>query len=206
LIIGLHILSRNSIPSDKLCACLSKPGSNSKTNKRGLRNTTFLAAWSAFHEGKKPDYSWDFRNKKEEEELVKMTEPLWNEASQYLKALCSAQHKELSRCRLPMGMKKLAGVWCNFAVNCGSETEPVQTKPHTDQKSVFWAKSCLYPFGDFEERGVILWELKAVLVLKPGDLFIFEDHLITHSNESVKEERHKARIPRIDPRALNQLT
>jgi hypothetical protein len=106
-----------------------------------------------------------------------MTEPLWTEASQYLKVLCPAQYKELRRCQLPVGIKKLAGVWCSFAVNRGSETEPVQTDPHTDYKSVFLGKSCLYPFGDFEDGGVVLWELKTILVLKPGDLFFFEDHL-----------------------------
>jgi hypothetical protein len=169
---------------------LSKPDFRIKTNIRGLCDTTFLAAWSAYHPNKTPDYSRDFRDEEEGEELVKIPESLWTEASQYLEALCPSQYKELCRCRLPKGINKLTEVWCGFAVNCGSETEPVQTEPHTDYKSVFWAKSCLYSFGDFEDKGMVLWKLKTILILKPRDLFIFEDHLITHSNESAKGIRH----------------
>jgi hypothetical protein len=79
-------------------------------------------------------------------------ELLRTEASQYLKALCSAQYNELHRCRLPVEIKKLAGLWCSFAVNCGSETEPVQTKLHKDQNSLFWRKVAYIRLEIFKRR------------------------------------------------------
>jgi hypothetical protein len=107
-----------------------------------------------------------------------------------MKELCPTQFRELRRARLPKGMKRLADLWTGFAMNAGSEEIPVQTEPHRDYKSVFYGKSCLYPFGNFTGGGLILWDLRAVLELKAGDLFLFEDHLLTHSNEPVQGERH----------------
>jgi hypothetical protein len=75
-------------------------------------------------------------------------------------------------------------------VNGGSEKVPVETKLHRDYKSIFFSKSYLYPFGNFRGGAVILWELRAVLQLEAGELFIFEDHLMTHSNEKAIGERY----------------
>ncbi len=75
-------------------------------------------------------------------------------------------------------------------MNRGSEEATVQTNAHRDHKSVFFGKSCLYPFGDFTGRAVVLWELRAILELNVGDIFLFEDHLLTHSNEDVTGVRH----------------
>jgi hypothetical protein len=107
-----------------------------------------------------------------------------------MEALCPGQFRELRRARLPPGMRRLAQLWTGFAVNSGSEEVPVETEPHRDYKSIFYGKSCLYPFGNFKGGALILWELRAVLELKAGDLFLFEDHLLTHSNEEVQGERH----------------
>jgi hypothetical protein len=87
-------------------------------------------------------------------------------------------------------MKRLAGVWAGFDINAGTEAVPVRTEPYRDHKSIFFGKSCLYPFGNFKGGYIILRELHAVLELEPGDTFIFEDHLLTHSNEAVTGERH----------------
>lgn len=35
-----------------------------------------------------------------------------------------------------------------------------------------------------------MWELKAILELKPGDMLLFADHLLTHSNTEVHGIRH----------------
>jgi hypothetical protein len=163
----------------------------SKSNKRGVSNVSFYTTWSAYRLGAEPAFSSDFEKHRDQgERVVKMTRSLWQEVSRYMRVLCPGQYNELARPELPQGTERLAGVWAGFGVNAGSEAVPVRTKPHRDYKSVFFGKSCLYPFGDFEGGDVILWELRAVLELKAGDVFLFEDHLLTHSNEEVTGERH----------------
>jgi hypothetical protein len=164
---------------------------SSKPNKRGVSNVSFFTTWSAYHKDGIPRYSSDFVVQREQgERLVKMTRPLWQEVSRYMRLLCPGQYNQLARPELPEGTRRLAGVWAGFGVNAGSEAVPVQTEPHRDYKSIFFGKSCLYPFGKFKGGNVIIWELRAVLELEAGDAFIFEDHLLTHSNEEVTGERH----------------
>ena len=159
-------------------------------HKRGLFDVSFYTSWTAYNPEGEPKYSSDFRKQQEEgEHFVKATKSLWKEASHYMEALCPGQFRELRRARLPKGIRRLASVWTGFAVNNGSDEAPVQTEPHRDHKSVFYEKSCLYPFGNFTGGGLILWDLRVVLELKAGDLFLFEDHLLTHSNEAVQGEQ-----------------
>jgi hypothetical protein len=168
------------------------PGGTSVSNRRGLENVSFYTSWMAYNrKGEPPKYSADIQKQPEEaKRFVKATESLWEEASDYLKMVCPGQFKVLACAKLPQGMERLAGVWTGFAVNGGSEAVPVETEPHRDHKSVFYGKSCLYPFGNFIGGAVIIWELRAVLELRAGELFIFEDHLLTHSNEEAIGERH----------------
>ena len=74
----------------------------------------------------------------------------------FLKHIYPGQFYEQARAKLPEGMMRLVGVWIGFAVNGGSEKVPVETKPHRDHKSIFFSKSCLYPFGNFRGGTVIL--------------------------------------------------
>jgi hypothetical protein len=151
----------------------------------------YYTAWSAYNPGGLPGYSSDFsKDRKRGEHFTAFTKSLWAEASAYLEAVCPGQYRELSRAQLPRGTRKLAGVWAGVAVNRGSEEAPVQTNAHRDHKSVFFGKSCLFPFGDFTGGAVIIWELHAILELNAGDIFLFEDHLLTHSNEDVTGVHH----------------
>ena len=83
----------------------------------------------------------------------------------------------------------LCGPWMGCAVNLAVDT-PVETTPHRDLMGFPEGMSCLCPFGEFLEGGLILWELKAVVELRRGDLFFFMDHLINHSNEKAYGQRH----------------
>jgi hypothetical protein len=173
---------------------LIEPPSNvppSKPNRRGVDSASFYTVWTAFRRSRKPAYSSDYKMHGEKgQRLVRMTRPLWQELSRRMRVLCPGQYNELDRAELPGGTKRLAGVWAGFGVNAGSEAVPVRTKAHRDHKSIFFGKSCLYAFGNFTGGHVILWDLRAVLELRPGDAFLFEDHLLTHSNEEVIGERH----------------
>ena len=79
----------------------------------------------------------------------------------------------------------MCGPWIICAVNIAVDGIPVETLPHRDVQGFLYGLSCLCPFGEFRDRGLILWELEAVIELERGDLFFFPDHLINHSNEKV---------------------
>jgi hypothetical protein len=167
------------------------PARPTEPHKRGRFDTSFYTSWAAFNPGGEIKVSADFhKNGKEGERFVKATKSLWKEASHFMEDICPGQYRELRKARLPPRMRKQAGVWSGFVVNKGSEEALVETTPHRDYKSIFYGKSCLYPFGDFEGGAVILWDLRLILELKAGDLFLFEDHLLMHSNEPVRGERH----------------
>jgi len=46
--------------------------------------------------------------------------------------------------------------------------------------------SGLISCGNYRRGGMILWELEMVLEIEPGDVVIFPDVVITHSNEPAK--------------------
>jgi hypothetical protein len=37
---------------------------------------------------------------------------------------------------------------------------------------------------------IVFWEIQAILVLRAGDVLLFADHLLTHSNSDVEGIRH----------------
>jgi hypothetical protein len=192
---GYRIPAKNVRANDQLNTLSdlvpASSGKLSGPNKRGLADVLYYTAWSAYNPGGLPGYSSDFSTHRNRgEHFATFTKSLWAEASAYLKAICPGQYRELSQAQLPRGTRRLAGVWAGVAVNRGSEEAPVQTNTHRDHKSVFFGKSCLYPFGDFTGGAVVLWELRAILELNAGDIFLFEDHLLTHSNEDVTGMRH----------------
>ena len=59
------------------------------------------------------------------------------------------------------------------------------TTIHRDVKEPKYGYSSVICTGDFTGGGLILYDLEIVLELKPGDMLIFGDSVIHHSNEQV---------------------
>lgn len=91
----------------------------------------------------------------------------------------------LMRYVLPKGLRRLAKPWMGCSLNLGT-VSPVRTKPHKDVKCAMDGRSCLCCFGDFHGGHIVLWEIKAILELRPGDVLLFADHLLTHSNTGIR--------------------
>ena len=86
-----------------------------KPHKRGRFDVSFYTSWAAFNPGGEIKVSADFReNGKEGERFVKATKSLWEEASAFMRDICPGQFHELRKARLPLGMKRHAGVWSGF--------------------------------------------------------------------------------------------
>ena len=84
-----------------------------------------------------------------------------------------------------MKLEPLCGAWFGAAIN---EEVTGSTSAHLD-----WGDhgyNCVVPWGEYEGGGLILWPLKMVVKLQPGDAFFFMGSLIAHNVHKVVGVRH----------------
>jgi hypothetical protein len=84
-----------------------------------------------------------------------------------------------------VNLKPLCGVWFGAAIN---EEVTGSTSTHLD-----WGDhgfNCVVPWGEYEGGGLVLWPLKMVVKLQPGDAFFFMGSLIAHNVHEVIGVRH----------------
>jgi hypothetical protein len=154
---------------------------------RGQFNRRHYCVWCSY--AQEPFVSKQFTKDGEAAvEFMRMTEPIWEEMTTHLQALFPLAYKEFTSIPLESHLRRMCGAWMGCVVNYqddDGETGPVVTPPHRDVKERVFGVSCLCPFGDWEGGNLILWELKLIIELRPGDLLFFPDALIHHSNEAV---------------------
>jgi hypothetical protein len=157
--------------------------------KRGLVSSRMYCVWAPY----RPD-AGDSRNFIEDGDLstefVEEAEPLWEQASEILRHVFPGIYKLFTTLDSADEVKGKAGAWMGMAVNVGTQDSPVKTEPHRDVMVAQQGISCLCPLGDYEGGDLILWEQQTTVMIRPGDLFFFPDHLITHSNAEVTGIRH----------------
>src|SRR5437763_10176412 len=122
--------------------------------------------------------------------FMENTKTLWDRMGRHFETVFPSAYKEAVDHALPEGLSALAGPFMGCAINVQQDDSSVQTEIHRDVKERPFTPSCLCPIGDFRGGDLILWELHAVVELRPGDLFFFYDSLIHHSNEEVEGTRH----------------
>lgn len=159
---------------------------------RGIRCVRRYARWVKYNEAGVPKLSGDYIQDGEmATEFFERSQALWDRAIElFPKHHLPKIFRDLSQYELEDGHKRLCGLWTGCAVNVGLENEPVETLPHRDVQGFLHGMSCLCPFGIFSGGGLVLWELQAVVELRRGDLFLFMDHLLNHSNETAYGTRH----------------
>jgi len=116
-------------------------------------------------------------------EFLKKNTKLWNKMSNVLGQISPSSYKRFMRYPLPKGLPRFCTAWAGCVVNLGRD-DPVQTKPHRDVKESIFGFSCVVPAGDYKGGALILYDLKMVIELAPGDMFFFPDSLIHHANEA----------------------
>jgi hypothetical protein len=72
--------------------------------------------------------------------------------------------------------------------NCKTENLGVRTDGHRDDDREDTLCLLIY-CGDYEDGGLILWELGIVLVLGPGWIPLFYSRRLTHTNENFRGKR-----------------
>jgi len=116
------------------------------------------------------------------DDFIDRNEELFHEMSALLGQLVPGVFRHFQRYPMPDGTSRPCGAWTTCVINNGGEN-PDETKIHRDVKESRYGYSCVVSCGDFTGGAIILYDLGYILEMGPGDLLLFPDSLIHHSNE-----------------------
>jgi len=122
------------------------------------------------------------------EEFLEKNKEVFSRMSMILGQCAPGVFKQFQTYPLPDGLRRLCGTWLGCAINNGGNS-PNQTNIHRDASEALYGYSGLISCGDYTGGGLILWELEVILETVPGDIIIFQDAVINHSNEKAKGNR-----------------
>jgi hypothetical protein len=72
--------------------------------------------------------------------------------------------------------------------------DPVGSKTDCDVKDDYSIFNAVVPIGDFKGGELILWGLKIIVELRPGDVFLFYCSLIAHNVTGVRGDRNSVNL------------
>ena len=121
-------------------------------------------------------------------ELLAIAKPIFDECTAYLGGIDPGVFKEFQRRQLPEDAQRACGAWAACVVNNGS-VDAAEGRFHRDVRESPYGYSCAIACGDFEDGHLIMYELGIVLEMKPYDIILFPDSLITHKNTKVQGRR-----------------
>jgi len=158
-----------------------------KGKKRSDYQSWHWTAWAKYN--LKPFMSREYLDTREKaDEFFKENGKIFNRMSAILAQCAPGVFKQFQTYPLPDGVKRLCGAWAGCAINKGGNN-PNQTNRHRDASEAQYGYSGLISCGDYRKGGLILWELEMVIETEPGDVIIFPDAVITHSNEEARGVR-----------------
>jgi len=108
--------------------------------------------------------------------------------SALLGGLAPGPFQEMQRYPLPKDKFLSCGAWAACVVNNGGNN-PNETQVHRDVKESQYGYSCIVSCGDFQGGALVLHDLGYTLEMVPGDLVLFPDSLLHHSNEAAQGTR-----------------
>ena len=128
---------------------------------------------------------------KEADKFFEDNKEVFSKMSGILGECAPGVFKQFQTYPLPDGVRRLCGAWLGCAINKGGNN-PNQTNRHRDASEAQYGYSGLISCGNYQRGGLILWELEIVLETDSGDVVIFPDTVVTHSNEKAKGTRSSA--------------
>jgi hypothetical protein len=72
--------------------------------------------------------------------------------------------------------------------------DPVGSATHRDVKDDYSIFNAVIPFGDFKGGELVLWGLKMIVELRPGDVFLSYGSLIAHNITGVEGDRNSVNL------------
>jgi hypothetical protein len=158
-----------------------------KGKKRGDYLSRHFTVWAKY--SKTPYLSKEYLDDEEAaKEFLEGNKEVWKRMSGILGQAAPGVFKEFQTYPLPEGLNRLSGAWLGCAINDGGNS-PNQTNVHRDASEVLYGYSGLISTGDYSRGGLILWDLEIILETEPGDVVIFQDAVIRHSNEKAEGNR-----------------
>ena len=121
-------------------------------------------------------------------EFLKANTILWKRLSNILAQVSPGTYRQFLWYPLPKNAPRFCTAWAGCIVDLGDK-DPVQTKPHRDVKESKFGFSSVVPAGNYTGGALILYDLRLVVELTSGEVFLFPDSLIHHANEDISAER-----------------
>jgi hypothetical protein len=118
-------------------------------------------------------------------ELLAIAKPIFDEM---IGAVEPGVFKEFQRRPLPEDAQRACGAWSSCVINNGG-VDADEGRFHRDVRESPFGLSCALACGDFEDGHLVLYEFGVVLEMKPFDITLFPDSIITHKNMKVKGRR-----------------
>jgi hypothetical protein len=119
------------------------------------------------------------------DDFAELAQPLFREMTAVLGGVAPDVFQEFQRHALPPDAQRACGAWASCVVNNGGE-DADQGNLHRDVRESPFGFSCAIACGDFEEGDLVLYELCLKIEMRSGDMVLFPDSLIHHTNEKVK--------------------
>jgi len=158
-----------------------------KGKKRSDYQSWHWTGWAKY--SLDPFMSKEYLDAQEEaDKFFEDNEEVFRRMSAILGQCAASVFKQFHTYPLPDGVRRLCGAWLGCAINKGGNN-PNQTNKHRDASEAQYGYSGLVSCGNYRRGGLVLWELEMVLETEPGDVVIFPDAIITHSNEPAKGTR-----------------
>ena len=127
-------------------------------------------------------------HKEQADDFFRKNKKLFNYMSGLLGQVAPGVFKQFQLYSLPNGLERLCGAWLGCVVNKGGN-DPNQTNIHRDASEALYGYSCLVSCGDYTGGELILYDLEIILELNAGDMILFPDAVIHHSNNAAEGNR-----------------
>jgi hypothetical protein len=158
-----------------------------KGKKRSEYESWHWTGWAKYN--LEPFMSREYLDAEEEaDKFFKDNEEIFSRMSDILGQCAPGVFKRFQTYPLLEEVRRLCGAWMGCAINKGGNN-PNQTNRHRDASEAQYGYSGLISCGDYRGGGLVLWELEIILEMECGDIVIFPDAVITHSNEKAKGVR-----------------
>ena len=165
-----------------------KKNKNQKGIDRGSYSASHLAVWCPYR--RTPVLSSEFRkHEAAHRRFIEVNKAVWDRMTVALGYVAPHVFEDFQRYPLSSDTERLCKAWCACIVNRGG-MDVEATRAHRDVRESQYGYSCLCSTGKYTGGALILYELEVIIEMNPGDIIIFPDSLITHSNESVVGERN----------------
>jgi len=152
--------------------------------KRSEYQTRHYAVWASY--SPRAMLSREFRDDGPAgHEFINGNKRIWDAMSGLLGQVAPGVFKEFQNYPCGSGLDRLCGAFAGCVINNGGNN-PNQTEIHRDVKEAQYGFSCIVSCGSYQRGALVCHDIKKIIEMDTGDLFLFPDCLIHHNNEDAE--------------------